>query len=415
MPSVYTMIEWALRDRQQSAPLLPRLQSITIIMDRDHPGWILSPFLHPTITSIDMYIHAESYAPIIDIQHVLQSLSPRCPHLQNVELAYDGRRPPVELYPSLELTFTGNGHITSLHLCDFVISTDVFIAISTIPGLRSLEFNITSCDIPPSARFSSITKCKITGSKSQHKLHSLIDTMMTPHFASLHIALHDSLRPQTIYDILKQLLPLRFTIKELDFFWDVDGNAPLTAFTRTGYVTYEDAYMLLMMQDDIIDENTLAPLSEFANIEVFRINVSSRFSCIDDHFIFMIASHCHRLKVLELGIRSPRQKSQVTLHGIICLVNGCRELEWLGIYFSPGDLHDRGMIVLHGNRDIKQLALGSSIIEKAQDVQTVTRLFKILFPGLTGLTWDTSITGWDDENEVESQSNWELVAASMGI
>jgi hypothetical protein len=84
-------------------------------------------------------------------------------------------------------------------------------------------------------------------------------------------------------------------------------------------------------------------------------------------------------------------------------------------HFSPGDLHDRGVIVLHGNRNIKQLALGSSIIEKAQDVQMVTRLFKILFPGLTGLTWDTSITGWDDENEVESQSNWELVAASMGI
>lgn len=171
--------------------------------------------------------------------------------------------------------------------------------------------------------------------------------------------------------------------------------------------------MLLMMEDDSIDENTLAPLSEFENIEVFRTNISSRFSRIDDHFIVQIASHCHRLKVLELGIRSPRQKSQVTSHGIICLVHGCRELEWLGIYFNPGDVHDRNLNVLHGNSDIKHVALGLSVIE-ARDVRMVTHLFQRLFPGLAGLTWDTSITGWD-EDEDESQSNWKLVAASLGI
>ncbi|KIM40818.1 hypothetical protein M413DRAFT_445624 [Hebeloma cylindrosporum] len=142
---------------------------------------------------------------------------------------------------------------------------------------------------------------------------------------------------------------------------------------RRGYVT--------------IPSSMLDPLLSFKNMTVVELNLPYSFDVGDGH-VRAMAEAWPRLCRLQLGsLVGWHVRSLVTCTGILSLVRGCRELEYLAVPFGgAGEFVPlRASLTLRDvNRKIRYLYVGNGEM-KFGDMKCVARFLKFVFPRLCGI------------------------------
>ena len=197
------------------------------------------------------------------------------------------------------------------------------------------------------------------------------------------------------------------------------------SFTHEGTVPVPQS----SMQRFIIDEWVLRTLFAFTNLTKFELTLKVAFALNDLHMKEMAAAW-PRLRSLQLGSLSGwGQPCGITLHGILHLLAGCRELEYLGISIdvSPTSFPLLSMITpQHVNKHITYLHIGDSVFvpEEPKDpdrflyrgimqhqriLQTAAVLVK-MFPELNGIGG-----AWLYSHSTLHQPKWELVIKEVRL
>ena len=197
------------------------------------------------------------------------------------------------------------------------------------------------------------------------------------------------------------------------------------SFTHEGTVPVPQS----SMQRFIIDEWVLRTLFAFTNLTKFELTLKAAFALNDLHMKEMAAAW-PRLRSLQLGSLSGwGQPSEITLHGILHLLAGCRELEYLGISIdvSPTSVPLLSMITpQHVNKHITYLHIGDSdfasdepkdrdgflyhsFVQPRRILQTAAVLVK-MFPELNGIGG-----AWLYSQSTPHQPKWELVIKEVRL
>jgi hypothetical protein len=384
-PTAFRSIEWSLKDSNRT--LLPKLQTIIFVENGEHSGWILSPFISPSITSINLKLQQTNKTDEdrLGIKTAMQSIASRCPSLRDLVLTYNQREPPVMLIPSFERIVSSIQGITSIDISAFHVFTKTFIQLTSLPNLQTLAFNVDHLsNIPHGARFLHMRSCTLQGQYFHGKLPSIIDAISNHHLVSLYINFEKCLSPEDIRNVLLQLLPLQLTLTDIQFYWNWDPNHDWDFSSFNG---------------NYIDQNTLAPLLEFQKLEKFQTNIFASFDRIDDHFIGRLASSCQNMKIFDLGTRSVKPRTQISLEGLVSLARSCKGLVEIGMYFSTRGIQDFCLDILQENRTTAVLAVANSIIRTNTDIQPLANFLKILFPNLEDIVYEQDIYEEDDRED----------------
>lgn len=251
-------------------------------------------------------------------------------------------------------------NLTRLACGSLALSDKAILHLASLPHLQFLQTPNTVDDIVRSIKahrdleqpFSSLRRLSVRGHGDLKSFSKFLACIRPAHMKSLTLSFEDSSPALDVGEAFSALheSSSHQELRELSFLHESQRtiNAHPTPSSTKRFV---------------IDEWVLGKLFVFTNLTKFELTLKAAFALNDEHMKEMAAAW-PRLRSLQLGSLSGwDQPSGITLHGILHLLAGCRELEYLGISIdvSPTSLPPLSMITpQHVNKRITYLHIGDS-------------------------------------------------------
>lgn len=295
-------------------------------------------------------------------------------------------------------------NLTRLACGSLALSDKALLHLASLPHLQSLQTPNTVDDIVRSIKahpplehpFLSLRQLSVRGLGDLKSLAKFLACIRPARMKSLKLFFENS---SPALDVGEAFIALHETsshheLRELSF--THEGSVPSLGSSTNRF---------------LIDEWVLGTLFAFTNLTKFELALKAAFA-LNDLNIKEMAAAWPRLRSLQLGSPSGwGQRSGITLHGILHLLAGCRELEYLGISMdiSPASLPPLSMITpQHANKRITYLHVGDSFFT-SDGPKTAAVLVK-MFPDLNGIGG-----AWLYSESTFHQPKWELVIEEVRL
>ena len=294
-----------------------------------------------------------------DVPKVLSCIENYAPELEGLDLGsykMDCNAACVENCRLLSAFVCKMKNLTQLACGSLALSDEAILHLASLPRLQSLQTPNTVDDIMRSIKvhhdleqpFSSLRRLSVRGYGDLKSFAKFIACIRPAHMRSLALSFEKSSPALDVGEAFSALheSSSHQELRELSF--TDEGSVPSPSSSTKRFV---------------IDEWVLGTLFAFTNLTKFELTFKAVFALTDVHMKEM-ATAWPRLRSLQLGSLSGwGQPSGITLHGILHLLAGCRELEYLGISIdvSPTSLPPLSTITpQHVNKRITYLHIGDS-------------------------------------------------------
>ncbi|KZP11750.1 hypothetical protein FIBSPDRAFT_898746 [Athelia psychrophila] len=302
---------------------------------------------------------------------MISTLSSRAPMLEDLNvLGITNKHLRTELLPSL----VGQKNLRSF-TCNNPITSEFATTLGSLPHLKKL-----SCRLP-GASFS-LSLPRHPGQRPFPSLHSI--SLGTRRLASITHFLDKTM-------IAGPIRTFRASITWSQEAWRDDplhtleilagvSASSLTSFTLWSARSYDD---VLEGVAPTLSLREIRPLLACTRLKKLHIEFDRSLDGFDNAAIQVMAAAWPRLRNIILIPFPPEQPSLCTIHCLIDLARGCRDLEGVGITFSsspePYDIQGAARSLTHYS--LEEMHVGYSLLDKSS-VPGIAAFLAELFPNL---------------------------------
>ncbi|KAH7917415.1 hypothetical protein BV22DRAFT_1100914 [Leucogyrophana mollusca] len=319
---------------------------------------------------------------------ILLSLPSKCPNTRNLKISRSGPRIDEDTTKSILDVVCALPRLQVLWSVEIVLSEKTLSHLAYLPSMTLLEARIPAYPLKEfqkgSGAFRALRRLHLS-SLTLGSCIQVLESVASSCISDIHLFVDDGSRD----DDLQKAFSL------------------LSAFQNiTHLVIIEHARKPSAVPNNyIIDLDMLSPLLRLCNLEHLRLCTQSIF-CLDDKDVEKMAFAWPRLELLDLWRKGGwRSGSQITLPGLIPLLQCCPNLQYLGIVVNattPTAVHSAYDVCTTSKIS---LSVGDSPIDNPTEVADFLRR---IMPNVQHIsTWDAFLTGIAQAKEYEAR--WKQV------
>jgi hypothetical protein len=298
--------------------LFPQLRDLCWEASEDNDFLFISLLLGPSITSFKVSLRGSN----ITQWSLLSSIKTACPSIKNLRAIYNSKPSSIGWF---------SDHLRSWQTLDLVdvgsLSSAAILHLANMPTLRSLDFgahnsvDINALSRAPRGRAFPVLQSLVIGSTNPSIIRSILSLGTQIPLAKISLATNAPFRPTAGWVECLRELPIS-----------------ISHHTLMSLVITELVLGLDFRNVQAIPSDVLKSLQVFSQVRVVRLSISRYFE-LDNALLKDMAMAWPHLKKLDVGTAHRfGGRSQVTLPGLIPLVEHCPDLSFIGIVLDAMDL-----------------------------------------------------------------------------
>lgn len=380
-------------------PLFPNLISFQWRERQDEAFPFISHVLHGSLTQLTLNLSG----PEIITLSLLPSIKSICTNVTKATFGIAGSWSEAASN-AISNVISGWSHLEELECGG--LSQPAWQHLATLPSLRVLTIEFSAAPFGP---------YRIDPRVDARSAFSALETLI---LKSWSLTSYHSIIAQMQYSPLKAVIcqpSIPFTPEDFRTFAqtlsnDTTQNTLDKFFVDQGWAEGVD------YADYILSIDALIPLSQLRNLTSLRINPLGPLD-LNDEDLNEMSKHLSHLHTLILGsTHGCRDRSKITLEGLVPLLRNCPKLIWLGIVIDATVLPSANANSSGGekvrNHHLNCLLLGDSKIDDAARVATY---LSDLLPGIRDIfSWDENMDVQPMDRE-QYEPRWNEVARLIPI